>query len=327
MGQAQVRTSWFAAARQRRLNDMQTILSRGDFLASEIIEFVNADEQTALHVAAHAGNVPIVNFLLDKGANIEAKDKYSYTAAHHAAEMGHMDVLRVLIIRGANINAKAIYDISALHCASRFNHVDTVRMLLANGAAVNAQTSAAKGQKTPLHYASRLEDWTIVRLLLKNGADSCLRDANGAPALAEEDAQRRGKLEVAQLVKQAPLRQRRVAFLLCLHSSLRKARKKLFSDSNGHNGLSISLSTTEEIVQSQPPIRRSFSNHPLFQRSLISQIFYFVDNLSHKEDWPAVAEVESVVRNRSVSETPKSISLDLRALDDEYLGESPVRVV
>jgi len=240
------------------------------------------------------------------------------------AEMGHTDVLRVLIIRGANINAKAIYDISPLHCASRFNRVDVVRMLLANGAEVNAQASNAKGRKTPLHYASRLDDWTIVRLLLKNGADPCINDANGIPALTKEEALRRGKVEVAQLVEQAPLRQRRVAFLLCLHSSRRKARKKLFSDNNGHNGQSISLATTEEIVQSQPPIRRSFSNHPLFKRSLVSQIFYFADNLSRKEDWSAVAEVETVVRTRSASETPKSVSLDLRALDDEYLGESPL---
>jgi len=42
-----------------------------------------------------------VCFLLDHGADIEARDRRGFTALHRAAEMGRLDVLRVLLDRGA----------------------------------------------------------------------------------------------------------------------------------------------------------------------------------------------------------------------------------
>ncbi|WP_223823090.1 ankyrin repeat domain-containing protein [Wolbachia pipientis] len=56
--------------------------------------------------AAGAGRLSDVRELLEKGANIEARDSDGYTSLHRAAEGGHLEIIRFLIDKGANIGAK-----------------------------------------------------------------------------------------------------------------------------------------------------------------------------------------------------------------------------
>ena len=42
----------------------------------------DTDEQTPLHIACEKGHLPIVEYLLEKGADIEAKDKWQNTPLH-----------------------------------------------------------------------------------------------------------------------------------------------------------------------------------------------------------------------------------------------------
>ena len=51
-----------------------------------------------------------MEFLLSKGANIEAKNKYEKTAFHLAAENGKTEVMEFLLSKGANIEAKNKYE-------------------------------------------------------------------------------------------------------------------------------------------------------------------------------------------------------------------------
>ena len=50
---------------------------------------------TALHVAAEAGNLDVVQYLLAQGANADVPDLWGHTAAHLAAQEGHTDILQV----------------------------------------------------------------------------------------------------------------------------------------------------------------------------------------------------------------------------------------
>jgi ankyrin repeat protein len=54
-------------------------------------------------VVDHAGTVAL---LLDRGANIHARDMVGKTALHHAAENGHDEIVKILIDRGADVNTK-----------------------------------------------------------------------------------------------------------------------------------------------------------------------------------------------------------------------------
>ena len=60
---------------------------------------------TALMGAANVGNVPIINHLLDNGANIDICNYDGVgTALQNAAERGHTEAMHVLLKRGANPN-------------------------------------------------------------------------------------------------------------------------------------------------------------------------------------------------------------------------------
>ena len=51
-------------------------------------------------------SIDIANMLVNKGANIDAMDKYGNTPLHIASECGSKDLVRYLISRGANKDAK-----------------------------------------------------------------------------------------------------------------------------------------------------------------------------------------------------------------------------
>jgi uncharacterized protein len=54
-----------------------------------------ANGRTALHAASKAGNVELCRFLLDSGAQVNARCKHSLTPLNHAAWGGHFEVADV----------------------------------------------------------------------------------------------------------------------------------------------------------------------------------------------------------------------------------------
>jgi hypothetical protein len=48
----------------------------------------------------------VVELLLARGANVNAKDGYDSTPLHLAAGGGHKEVVELLLAKGANVNAK-----------------------------------------------------------------------------------------------------------------------------------------------------------------------------------------------------------------------------
>lgn len=58
---------------------------------------------TPLHLACIYGHFDIVEYLLSKGADLEAKSKTFDTPLHQAAFHGHLEVVRHLVGRGANL--------------------------------------------------------------------------------------------------------------------------------------------------------------------------------------------------------------------------------
>jgi ankyrin repeat protein len=81
-----------------------------------------------------------------------------------ASQAGHLDVVQALLAKGAEVNAKANNGGTALMLASLAGHPDVVQALLAQGADVNAKTS---GGVTALMAA---KDFAVIGLLLHAGA-------------------------------------------------------------------------------------------------------------------------------------------------------------
>jgi ankyrin repeat protein len=127
---------------------------------------------TALQAASAEGHVQIVQRLLNKGANINAQGGRYGTSLQAASAEGHVQIVQQLLDKGADVNAQggrygtALY---ALHAASAEGHDQIVQRLLDKGASVNAQGGREYG--TALHAASARGHDRVVRQLLENGAD------------------------------------------------------------------------------------------------------------------------------------------------------------
>jgi len=86
-------------------------------------------------------NKEVALFLIDKGADISVYDKYGLTPLMHAAEAGSVDIVRALIEKGADLNAQDENGSTALmHASGHSPHADVVRILVEKGANLNIAT-------------------------------------------------------------------------------------------------------------------------------------------------------------------------------------------
>jgi ankyrin repeat protein len=134
-----------------------------------------------IHDAIHAGDLAKVKLLLkDNPELVSRRDDKGYTLLHEAAAKGDKDVVEWLIAKGAKVNAKAESGWRPLHEAAQFGNKDTVKLLLDRGANVNA---IDKGGETPLHWAAGGGHKDVVKLLLDRGANVNYKDKGGMTPL------------------------------------------------------------------------------------------------------------------------------------------------
>ncbi|XP_010468100.1 PREDICTED: serine/threonine-protein phosphatase 6 regulatory ankyrin repeat subunit A-like [Camelina sativa] len=91
-------------------------------------------------------------------------DSYRLTPLHTA----HRCCAELLLDRGANIDARDHKGATPLHCASALGDESAVSFLLLHGASTEARDSK---QMTPLHVACAKDRWVCAQLLLEAGAD------------------------------------------------------------------------------------------------------------------------------------------------------------
>ncbi|CAH0396015.1 unnamed protein product [Bemisia tabaci] len=132
--------------------------------------FGNSDDplKTPLHVAK---NISTIELLVEKGADINATDKWGNTPLHFAHSLHRA---KYLVLKGANVNAINKEGNTPLHCVL---NVYCAKFLIKMGADVDAKNS--KGY-TPLHFAVNT---SIAKILIRNGADFRARAENGKTVL------------------------------------------------------------------------------------------------------------------------------------------------
>ena len=131
--------------------------------------------------AARAGDSALVENLLDRGADIEARDNnHGYTALMLASGMGKVAVVETLLDRGAALEARSDAGSTALMEASLMGEVAVVETLLDRGAAIEARNNA---RGTALMLASFNGQAAVVETLLNRGAHINARNDIGETAL------------------------------------------------------------------------------------------------------------------------------------------------
>ena len=133
----------------------------------------------SIQEAAAIGDADLIISILEKGVEVDwREDGWLKTALHRAAISGHADVVELLLVKGADTNARDSFGSIALHYAAEKGHKQIAELLIDRGADVNARRSWPAGD-TPLHEAVRAEHEDIVRLLIDNGADVNVKNNKG----------------------------------------------------------------------------------------------------------------------------------------------------
>ena len=94
---------------------------------------------TLLLFSASIGKESYVSALLDRGADIHAKDDGGVTSLMHASVNGHASCISLLLDRGADIHAKDNDVVTSLMVASVNGHAACVSLLLDRGADIHAK--------------------------------------------------------------------------------------------------------------------------------------------------------------------------------------------
>ena len=131
-----------------------------------------AEKSLLLHYTIKQGLLEATSWLLEKGVDIEIRDKYelddyvaSLTPLHVAVEAERVEIAQLLIESGADINTKTTgeLEITALHSAAADGYLDLIRLLVKHQANLNAKDNVRGG--TPLDYAKNYKQEAAVKLL------------------------------------------------------------------------------------------------------------------------------------------------------------------
>ena len=187
----------------------------------EIINTVDDNKKSLLHISAKRGNVKMIKFLITKGFSIFSRDKYLRTPFLISCQFGRLKAAEELLNYGSEIFAKDSIGRTSLHFAvcsdssllvkliiekekslifskdtygrtplhyvvfnSNSFQVEMAKMLLDNGSDVNCLDEE---NMTPLHFAAENGKGKIIPILMKSGADPlliCNRDNKNSLDLA-----------------------------------------------------------------------------------------------------------------------------------------------
>jgi ankyrin repeat protein len=126
--------------------------------------------------AADKGCTSIVADLLDRGAWIEARDRFANTVLIRAAAAGHEDLVALLLERGADIVHHNLNGATALLRAVQDDHRAVAEVLLEHGASLKL---VSRSGVMPLAAAAFNGSARMVDLLLEHGAEPAEADGTG----------------------------------------------------------------------------------------------------------------------------------------------------
>ncbi len=97
--------------------------------------------------------IEVLRFLINKGADVNAKDLQGETPLHYSAQHGSIRFAELLLANGAEVNARSHRSDTPLCDAVRWGYQDIAELLLEYGADINVK---GQGDRTPLDIAVQM---------------------------------------------------------------------------------------------------------------------------------------------------------------------------
>ena len=151
------------------------------------------DKRAALHIAAEEGFLDIVRLLVERGATVDAHDRWGTTPHAGAVHKGHADVSEYLRSQGAKQPRVACSEeegAGMLCAAAGKGNLAKMRSILDSGVCADA---ADYDFRIALHLAAEEGRMEACRFLLERGCDVNAQDRWGTtPLSGAEQRPRRG---------------------------------------------------------------------------------------------------------------------------------------
>lgn len=147
---------------------------------------------TALHYAVFYRHVPVAEYLVAMGADLNCRDLSGQTPLHWAVERDNAGLVKYLLECEAQVDAKDNNGATALHKAVLKGNVTVIRYIIELGrAAMNLKTKDEAGGNAPMHEAAGAGQTEVVQLLLAHKADPNIKNYQGKTPLMRAIAKNR----------------------------------------------------------------------------------------------------------------------------------------
>ncbi|WP_375316602.1 ankyrin repeat domain-containing protein [Wolbachia endosymbiont (group A) of Colletes cunicularius] len=139
----------------------------------DVTAIKDSHDNTLLHIAARKGHLTVVEFLLEKGADVSVANNSGKVPISYAAEGNHWNIVESLLRKKAKFN-----DLSGeqkdllLDHSAKSAHWDIVKLFMEDNGRDNYFGHLSDQQKVGLLcYTAENERWDIIEFLLKKGTN------------------------------------------------------------------------------------------------------------------------------------------------------------
>ncbi|GAB4228756.1 MAG: hypothetical protein Tsb0021_06320 [Chlamydiales bacterium] len=185
------RTPWFTLVENGHIKHLKVKDPHQTYLKKSKL-----NGRTALHFAANEGKSESVQWLIEKGADLNAIDERNkYSPLHYAVLSTNRETVSLLLEAGAATDNLGSDGYGPLHLACAMGLEEIATYLIDKKADINIQS--AQGY-TPLHIAAATGNVALVKKLLEKGADKNTVAADHSTPLS--DAKENGFSEIIKLL-------------------------------------------------------------------------------------------------------------------------------
>ena len=158
---------------------------------------VTRSDFPAILQAAHGQFWDLCIELINRGVDLNVKNRHGYSPLHVFAQHGHEELITLALDAAAFVHRKDAQGRSALYFAAQADKLEACKLLMSHNADPNSITVDCD---SPMHCASRNGNTALAKLLIEAGGYAhCENDLGETPITLAKTDEMRAELEAIEL--------------------------------------------------------------------------------------------------------------------------------